>query len=80
MNTSIKIHIARILYYILIFFRVKKNILVSRKSINWYLDISESIDLSIFLFGSFQGSVVKSIVKFILKKKTNLKVALLSLM
>ena len=73
MNTSIKIYIARILYYILIFLRVKKNILVSRKSINWYLDISESIDLSIFLFGSFQRSVVKSIVKFILKKKNKFK-------
>ena len=73
MKSSIKIYIAKILYYILIFFRVKKNILVSRKSINWYLDISESIDLSIFLFGSFQRSVVKSIVKFILKKKNKFK-------
>jgi len=79
MKSSIKIYIAKILYYILIFFRVKKNILVSRKSINWYLDISEGIDLSIFLFGSFQRSVGQSILKFILTKKINLKVVLLSL-
>ncbi len=73
MKTSIKIYITRILYYILIFFRVKKNILVSRKSIKWHLDIPESIDLSIFIFGSFQRSVVQSIVNFIFKEKNKLK-------
>jgi len=73
MKTSIKINVAKILYYILIFFRIEKNILVNRKSINWHLDISEGIDLSIFLFGSFQGSVVKSIINFIFKKKQNIK-------
>ncbi len=73
MKTSIKINVAKILYYILVFFRIKKNILVNRKSINWRLDISEGIDLSIFLFGSFQGSVVESITNFIFKKRQNIK-------
>ena len=73
MRTSIKIYVAKLLYYILIFFRIKKDNLVSRKSIKWHLDISEGIDLSIFLFGSFQGSVVQSIINFILKKKLKRK-------
>ena len=34
------------------------------------MDLSEGIDLSIFLFGSFQGKIVKSIVNFIVKNKT----------
>ncbi len=37
--------------------------------INWKLDISEGIDLSIFLFGSFQQDLVHSINKYIFSFK-----------
>ena len=68
MKTSTKIKIARFIFNILIFFGIKKNLSVKRKFINWKLDLSEGIDLSIFLFGSFQGSVVKSITELMLTK------------
>ena len=69
MKTSSKINLAKFLYYFLNFFYSKKNILVRRNSINWELDISEGIDLSIYLFGSFQKKVTKFICNYILEKK-----------
>ena len=47
----------------------KKNVQITRNKIEWYLDISEGIDLSIFIFGSFQKDLVLSIFKFIKKEK-----------
>ena len=73
MKTSKKIFVAKILYYFLIFFGIKKNLLVKRRSINWHLDLSEGIDLSIFLFGFFQRDVIQSIINFIFKKKNKTK-------
>ena len=67
MKTISKIIIAKIIFKTLIFFGFKKKIIVKRKSIKWNLDISEGIDLSIFLFGSFQQQVVKSIEECIFK-------------
>jgi FkbM family methyltransferase len=67
MKTISKIIIAKIIFKTLIFFGVKRKIIVKRKSIKWNLDISEGIDLSIFLFGSFQQQVVKSIEECIFK-------------
>ena len=51
------------------FFKVKKNISVKRKSIKWTLDLAEGIDLSIFIFGSFQSELSNSITNLINKKK-----------
>lgn len=69
MKTASKILIAKILFKILILFGFKKKIIFKRESIKWNLDLSEGIDLSIFLFGSFQENLVKSIEKLILKNK-----------
>jgi len=69
MKTNSKILIAKIIFKTLVFFKFKKNIFTRRGSINWNLDISEGIDLSIFLVGSFQGNIVKSITNFIFKIK-----------
>ena len=69
MKTKTKIFIAKIIFNILIFFGFKKKNLVKRNSIFWKLDISEGIDLSIFLFGSFQNKLVRSISDYILNYK-----------
>ena len=54
MTTNTKIIIAKIIFRVLFFFGIKKDVIVKRNLINWKLDILEGIDLSIFLFGSFQ--------------------------
>ena len=69
MKTASKILIAKIIFKLLILFGFKKRFIFKRKLIKWNLDISEGIDLSIFLFGSFQENLVKSIEKLILKNK-----------
>jgi FkbM family methyltransferase len=69
MKTSFKIKIAKLIYSTLMFFKVKKNISVKRKSIKWTLDLAEGIDLSIFIFGSFQSELSNSITNLINKKK-----------
>ena len=66
MKTHTKIKIAKLLFNILILFGFKRKMFAKRSLINWYLDLSEGIDLSIFLLGSFQGEVVKSIFKTII--------------
>lgn len=69
MKTNTKIFIAKVIYFFLSFFLLKKNFLIIRNSINWNIDLSEGIDLSIFLFGSFQSEITDSIVKLISRKK-----------
>lgn len=67
-KTKSKVVIAKVIFKCITFFGIKKNILVKRNSIKWSLDLSEGIDLSIFLFGSFQGDIIKSIKNFIFNK------------
>ena len=69
MKTNTKIFIAKVIYFFLSFFLLKKNFLIIRNSINWNIDLSEGVDLSIFLFGSFQSEITDSIVKLISRKK-----------
>ena len=71
MKTNTKIFIAKIIYFFLSFFLLKKIFLIRRNGINWSLDLSEGIDLSIFLFGSFQSKITDSIVKLISRKKSS---------
>ena len=73
MKTYTKIEIAKFISFTLRFLRLKKKIFVKRKLINWYLDLSEGIDLSIFLFGSFQASITDSIYKNIIESKPKKK-------
>ncbi len=71
MKTITKVKIAKLIFNLLIFFGFKKKNIVKRNSIKWKLDISEGIDLSIFLFGTFQKGVVESINKYIFKNKNS---------
>ena len=53
MKTKYKILIAKIIYRILKLFFINDRRKVSRNGINWFLELNEGIDLSIFLFGNF---------------------------
>lgn len=68
MKTNYKIFLAKIIYFFLSFLLKKKQHIVKRNNINWRLDLSEGIDLSLFLFGYFQKEIIQSMTKFIYKK------------
>ncbi|MBM9589083.1 FkbM family methyltransferase [Leptospira sp. 201903075] len=59
MSTKIKLFIARVLYGIISLLGFSKHRLINRNGIFYKVDLSEGIDLSIFLFGSFQSHVWK---------------------
>lgn len=71
MKTITKVTIAKLIFSFLILLGFKKKIIVKKKSIMWNLDLSEGIDLSIFLFGYFQQEVVNSIYNHISKNQKN---------
>ncbi len=60
--TRVKIGIARILYTLVrsIYGKKTKNMVVKRNGITYALDLSEGIDLSVFLFGTFQKHITRS--------------------
>ncbi len=58
--TRIKILVARFLHACLKIAMVRDLRVVNRRGINLSLDLSEGIDLSLFLFGSFQNHVVRA--------------------
>lgn len=58
--TRIKIFIARILYKIVVPFFGRKSRIINRNGIYYEVDLSEGIDLSLFLFGDFQKHVTKN--------------------
>lgn len=70
LSTRMKISAAKVLgsilrlYFILI---GKRGNLIRcrRKEVNWEIDISEAIDLSIFLFGCFEADTVQALQKLI---------------
>ena len=65
LKSSFKIEVAKIISKILLLAGFKKINLYSRSDIKWKLNLSEGIDLSIFLFGSFQVNVVEALTKVI---------------
>ena len=69
MKTNTKLLFARIILKFLLFFGFKRKLIITRNGVNWSLDISEGIDLSLFLFGSFQKNLTNSIFNFIERKK-----------
>ena len=73
MQTNKKIILAKILSFILLkIFKFKVTQIVNRKGINYKLNLRQGIDLSIFIFGSFQNKITNILTKIILnKKKTN---------
>jgi FkbM family methyltransferase len=67
-KTNTKIFLAKAIYFFLSFLLKKKQYIIKRNNINWKLDLSEGIDLSLFLFGSFQKEIIHSMTKLIYKK------------
>jgi FkbM family methyltransferase len=66
MKTINKIKIAKILSFILIkILRLKSTIIVNRGNIKYKLDLKQGIDLSIFIFGSFQKKITDTLTKII---------------
>ena len=57
MKTKQKIFFAKIIFKLIRIFFPKK-IEVKRNDIEWNLDLSEAIDLHIFIFGSFEKEIV----------------------
>jgi len=55
--TLIRIFGAKILFFFVKIFVRKNKVTVKRNNINFELDLGEGIDLSIYLFGNFQGHV-----------------------
>ena len=70
MKTNTKLFFAKIILKLLLVIGFNKNLIISRNKIIWDLDISEGIDLSLFLFGSFQKKLTLSIFNLI-KKNIN---------
>ncbi|WP_075522755.1 FkbM family methyltransferase [Candidatus Pelagibacter communis] len=68
MKTKYKIFVAKILSSFLRFF-ISNIQEVKRNKIFWLLDLNEGIDLSIFLFGTFEKKILK--LEKILKKQSN---------
>ena len=62
MKTKYKIFFAKIIYnFLKIFF--KKDLICRRNNINWSLNLSEAIDLHLFIFGSFEKEIVNCLKK-----------------
>jgi FkbM family methyltransferase len=55
--TRVKLLIARILYFLIHHFLRKDQYLIQRKGVSYTVDLSEGIDLSLFLFGNFQSYI-----------------------
>lgn len=60
LTTKIKIKFARILYFLVTSFIGKKERIIKRNGIRYKVDLSEGIDLSLFLFGNFQKHIIKN--------------------
>jgi FkbM family methyltransferase len=58
--TRVKISIAKILYKLVVPFFGKKSRTIKRNGIYYNVDLSEGIDLSLFLFGNFQSHVTQN--------------------
>jgi FkbM family methyltransferase len=61
-NTQFKLFVAKIIYNILKLFLKEKRTIV-RNGISYDIDLSEGIDLSLFLFGNFQKHVIDIPIK-----------------
>ena len=69
MKTKYKILFAKIIFNLISIVIRKKIIRLKKNNINWELDLSEGIDLSIYIFGKFEYEIIKSISKHKLTKK-----------
>tara|TARA_B100000780_G_scaffold190482_1_gene134091 strand:- start:1013 stop:1831 length:819 start_codon:yes stop_codon:yes gene_type:complete len=69
MKTKYKILFAKIIFNLISIIKKKKIIRLKKNGINWELDLSEGIDLSIYIFGKFEYEIIKTISKHKLSKK-----------
>lgn len=70
MQTNKKLLLAKFLSFILLkIFKFEVTQIVVRKGINYKLNLRQGIDLSIFIFGSFQNKITSILTKIILNKK-----------
>ena len=60
MKTKYKVLFAKILFKLFSILKIFQKRKIKRNDIFWDLDLSEAIDLSIFLFGKFEYSVIKT--------------------
>jgi hypothetical protein len=67
MKTICKIKIAKVIsFFLLKFCKFKQFRIVHRKDVYFKLDLKQGIDLSIFIFGSFQKKIVDVLTKIVL--------------
>tara|TARA_Y100001970_G_scaffold291954_1_gene431226 strand:+ start:6533 stop:7357 length:825 start_codon:yes stop_codon:yes gene_type:complete len=69
MKTKYKIFFAKLIYIFIKLFYRKENIKIFRNKITWNIDISEAIDLHLFIFGSFEKEI--SLTAKLLKLEKN---------
>jgi len=70
MQTNKKLLLAKFLSFILLkIFKFKVTQIAARKDINYKLNLRQGIDLSIFIFGSFQNKITSILTKIIINKK-----------
>ena len=61
LTTPRKIKIAKVLYFFTnIFFGRKKERIITRNGVKYDIDLSESLYLSLFLFGNYQGHITRN--------------------
>ena len=68
MKTKHKILFAKIIFFLISIFKKKKLIKIKKNNINWELDLSEGIDLSVYIFGKFEYEIITAIAKHKLSK------------
>ena len=68
MKTKHKILFAKIIFFLISIFKKKKLIKIKKNDINWELDLSEGIDLSVYIFGKFEYEIITAIAKHKLSK------------
>ena len=64
LSTATKVHLARVLASTLVHVGLEPRRRIRRQGISFEIDIREGIDLSLFLFGSFQSHVTDAIERF----------------
>jgi len=68
MKTKHKILLAKIIFFLISIIKKEKLVRIKKNNINWELDLSEGIDLSVYIFGKFEYEIVTAIAKHKLSK------------
>ena len=69
MKTKYKIFFAKIIFKIISLFLSSKSFKSKRNGITWNLNLSEAIDLHIFIFGNFEPEIIKAAKKLNLENE-----------